>query len=125
MVHEDSENPESAVSRPSPVPSAKQRRLTAFRWFRNFEEQVEVCTGLKSWSFFQGCCKCDGISGSGVAVTAHASPIYTCLSAPAFPFPSSLYRNAIMTLFYNGSLQEGIAAAVRDAKAVACFVRGR
>ncbi|QQK47870.1 UBX [Penicillium digitatum] len=28
-----------------------------------------------------------------------------------------------MTLFYNGSLQEGIAAAVRDAKAVACFVR--
>ncbi|KAJ5816800.1 hypothetical protein N7447_009033 [Penicillium robsamsonii] len=28
-----------------------------------------------------------------------------------------------MTLFYNGSLQEGIAAAVRDAKAVTCFVR--
>ncbi|KAJ5520530.1 hypothetical protein N7463_000983 [Penicillium fimorum] len=28
-----------------------------------------------------------------------------------------------MTLFYNGSLQEGIAAAVRDAKAVSCFVR--
>ncbi|KAJ5154187.1 uncharacterized protein N7500_009626 [Penicillium coprophilum] len=28
-----------------------------------------------------------------------------------------------MTLFYNGSLQDGIAAAVRDAKAVVCFVR--
>ncbi|KAJ5967387.1 hypothetical protein N7501_003635 [Penicillium viridicatum] len=28
-----------------------------------------------------------------------------------------------MTLFYDGSLQEGIAAAVRDAKAVTCFVR--
>ncbi|KXG45771.1 uncharacterized protein PGRI_046270 [Penicillium griseofulvum] len=35
----------------------------------------------------------------------------------------SLSRNAIMTLFYNGSLQEGISAAVRDAKAVTCFVR--
>lgn len=69
-----------------------------------------------------------GISGSGVTVTAHASPIYTCLSALAFSkfsCPPSLYWNAIMTLFYNGSLQEGIAAAVRDAKAVTCFVRGR
>ncbi|KAJ6026823.1 uncharacterized protein N7446_004577 [Penicillium canescens] len=28
-----------------------------------------------------------------------------------------------MTLFYQGSLQEGIALAVRDAKAVTCFVR--
>ncbi|CAG8905339.1 unnamed protein product [Penicillium egyptiacum] len=28
-----------------------------------------------------------------------------------------------MTLFYNGSLREGIAAAVRDVKAVTCFVR--
>jgi hypothetical protein len=35
------------------------------------------------------------------------------------------YRDAIMTLFYQGSLQEGIALAVRDAKAVTCFVRGR
>lgn len=66
-----------------------------------------------------------GISGSGVNVTAHASPIYTCLSALVFSCPLSLYWNAIMTLFYNGSLQEGIAAAVRDAKAVTCFVRGR
>jgi hypothetical protein len=30
-----------------------------------------------------------------------------------------------MTLFYQGSLQEGIAAAVRDTKAVICFVRGQ
>ena len=29
-----------------------------------------------------------------------------------------------MTSFYQGSLQEGIAAAVSDAKAVICFVRG-
>lgn len=32
---------------------------------------------------------------------------------------------AIMTIFYQGSLQEGIALAVREAKAVVCFVRGR
>lgn len=30
-----------------------------------------------------------------------------------------------MTLFYQGSLQEGIAAAVKDTKAVVCFVRGQ
>lgn len=32
---------------------------------------------------------------------------------------------ATMTIFYQGSLQEGIALAVREAKAVVCFVRGR
>jgi hypothetical protein len=30
-----------------------------------------------------------------------------------------------MTLFYQGSLQEGISHAVRDSKGVICFVRGR
>ena len=29
-----------------------------------------------------------------------------------------------MTLFFEGTLQEGIALAMRDAKAVVCFVRG-
>jgi hypothetical protein len=29
-----------------------------------------------------------------------------------------------MTIFFQGSLQEGIALAVREAKAVVCFVRG-
>lgn len=30
-----------------------------------------------------------------------------------------------MTLFYSGTLQEGIALAVSEAKAVVCFARGR
>lgn len=30
-----------------------------------------------------------------------------------------------MALFYPGSLQDGIALAVRETKAVVCFVRGR
>lgn len=29
-----------------------------------------------------------------------------------------------MTLFYSGTLQEGIALAVQEAKAVVCFARG-
>lgn len=29
-----------------------------------------------------------------------------------------------MTMFYQGSLQDGITLAVREAKAVVCFVRG-
>lgn len=32
--------------------------------------------------------------------------------------------NAIMTIFYSGTLQEGIALAVQEAKAVVCFARG-
>ena len=34
-------------------------------------------------------------------------------------------ENAIVTMFFQGSLQDGIALAVREAKAVVCFVRGR
>lgn len=30
-----------------------------------------------------------------------------------------------MAVFYQGTLQDGIALAMREAKAVVCFVRGR
>ncbi|CAG8159435.1 unnamed protein product [Penicillium olsonii] len=48
------------------------------------------------------------------------------LSAPAnllFFWASCCYSDAIMTFFFQGSLQEGITAAVSETKAVTCFVR--
>jgi hypothetical protein len=63
-----------------------------------------------------------GISGSGGVYRDRPGFSNIILVTPHRP---CFYRNAIMTLFYTGSLQEGIAAAVRDVKAVTCFVRGR
>lgn len=67
----------------------------------------------------------------GIGVTRDRpgpSPSYTTALRTSWPcilLAVYHYWDAIMTHFYQGSLQEGIAAAVRDAKPVTCFVRGR